>query len=333
MSQGSEPRRSGRPTKRSEDVSAAISGTSGASAALGRFSPPQPSATLSTTAITSRILATIGSTSSSTSAPAQPTLTPASAEPVTKKPRRSESGDKPKEPPAAVPSILVATPVPLEVNLADPFAVEAQRIELALEEICLVHDGMDQLANDEAHFDVFSLVDRHVVMLRSRVAPLLLDHCKQNFRLLTNIPLTLETLTTFLFQLDFYSTFNTSPSQVSRDAASPEGQRAFYHPPWLLSGKAFRALLACLSLRKFKGAFAAPYSECGLCKVFLCTEKRFCCGGRTCYDVHHCDFSYPLGHPMDPDVIGAQASRFVSIVATPVKKKEAKVDESEDDSE
>jgi len=273
-------------------------------------------------------------------------------------------------------------------------------------------------------------------MLRHSVVPLLLDHCKANFCALTGTPLTLETVTTFLFQLDYYSTFNTSPSQITRDAAFVQSDRAFYHPVWLLPDKDFNVLVKCLGLRKDLDDFVAPFSvspligdlhcaiistcdslhkestridvtldddtfsakgpgfaidagvggsknekkktpfgvhldvargrcilccevcerhfkqmnegkeasqdfeqhkkgqgmkvtfRCSFCKVFLCVEKRDGCGGRTCFDVHHCDYFYPLAHPMNPEVIGAQASRFVSIVATPVKKKK---DDDEDE--
>ena len=72
-----------------------------------------------------------------------------------------------------------------------------------------------------------------------------------------------------------------------------------------------------------------PY-KCTFCKVFLCTEKRACCGSRTCFDVHHCDFSYPLLHPMIPSVVSAQASPLVSIVASFIEQAD---DEDEEDDE
>ena len=80
----------------------------------------------------------------------------------------------------------------------------------------VVAEDLARMAKIEAHFEISDIVDRHILMLRHSVVPLLLDHCKANFCALTGTPLTLETVTTFLFQLDYYSTFNTSPSQITR---------------------------------------------------------------------------------------------------------------------
>jgi len=160
---------------------------------------------------------------------------------------------------SAVPN-LIATRVPFDVVLSDSEEVEQERIDLCLEEIRIVHDALARKAKLEAHFEISDLVDKQVLLLREYVAPLILKHCKENFYLFTETPLTLETVTTFLFQLDYYSTFNTSPNQVKRDAAFEQNDRAFYRPNWLLSDRHFGALQKCLGLRQSMNAFVAPYS-------------------------------------------------------------------------
>ena len=54
-------------------------------------------------------------------------------------------------------------------------------------------------------------------------------------------------------------------------------------------------------------------------------------GGRTCFDVHHCDFDYPPKHPSVPSEVRSGASPFSSILQSPavIRSKSQSVDDDD----
>jgi len=145
MSQESEPRRSGRPTRRSDSVAAIIGQNSGALEQNAQNE--QPSATSTS--------ATSTSTGATTTSSTITTTTPAQAAPEKKRHRRSKSdGDLPT---GARVSNLVANSCPYDVILCDSLEVEKERVLLGLEEMRVVAEGLARMAKIEAHFEILIL--------------------------------------------------------------------------------------------------------------------------------------------------------------------------------